>query len=110
MPVNRWHPETGELGVFEHAHEAPADWLSKHPNDPNYIKPELVKDSVVRMERADIVEALNAGGFEFKKNAPTAALYAQFRERLVAHLTETGVEFDPEADARTLLGLVTPEA
>jgi hypothetical protein len=107
FPARMWSPE-GKTDVFHRAEDVPAGWTPYHPNSA----PEAVTGAVevLPMERADIIAALNAGGFEFKKNAPTPALYKQLRARLVEHLTTAGVEFDADADAKTLLGLIPSEA
>lgn len=94
-----------------HRCEGPEDvqegWLDYSPaNAAEAPAPNINEAKPAPMTRDEIIAALNDGGIDFKKNAGTSALYSQLTERVKAHLTESGIAFNPAADTRTLLGLL----
>lgn len=97
-----------------HLCNGPADvdpsWTNYHPNDVEKAAAKAEKAAVVSavMSRDDIVAALNQGGVEFKKNAPTPALYKQLVAALRSELDQRGVQYPADADAPALLALVAP--
>lgn len=123
MPYMFWSPD-GEPRIFENAADAPADYTPYHPNDPERSKTveqkpvaklagsslgEAAKPPtqlVTPLARNAIMAALRRGAIPFRKADTTEALYALLHEKLREHLTAAGVEFAPDADAKTLLGLL----
>src|SRR5581483_9866922 len=104
-PTMAWHPETGENRVFPHPSEVPEGWLDTHPSNASKAAEGGDKNpgDKLPMTRKEIVAALNDGGISFDKQAKTSALYAQLLDAVKSALTEAGVEFDVNADAKVLL-------
>lgn len=100
MTVMLWHPETGEMGVFAAADDAPKSWLDHHPGTAQPVAEETNDD---RLSRDEVIAALQAGGIEFSKNARTASLEKQLRAALA---DELGVNVTDPRATRDLLGAV----
>lgn len=107
FPAMKWHPETGESGIFNSASEVPEGWLDHHPNAKEPIKEkEVVKPTGLPMTKAEIQDALKTGGISAPANASAKSLYDLLVTSLRDHLTEANVTFPETATAPELLALV----
>lgn len=111
-PAMMWHPETGENRIFNSADEVPEGWLDTHPNNKDAAEQRKAAaearnpPATLPLTRAEIVKALGDGGINFNPRAATKALYDQLLGELKKTLTEAGIAYEQEADAKTLLGLL----
>lgn len=79
MTKLRWHPTTGESKVLGDDETAPDGWLDYHPADPAKAPP---KPPEIGMTKAEMTEALKAGGI----TPPTTATAAELAEMLTVAL------------------------
>lgn len=107
-PTMAWDKD-GNSQVFPSAAEIPEGFSDRHPADLAHStlkEPTPPKPNTLPMTKAEIVEALKAGGIEAKPNMGAKALYDLLLTSLRDVLTESQIAFDPEADAPALLKLV----
>jgi hypothetical protein len=89
FPGHRWHPETGEMRVFQKAEDVPARWLDFHPGEPLNAVPadaekriaaentekRVEKPAAIPLSRQQVVADLQRRGVAFQRNATTKVLY-----------------------------------
>lgn len=102
MSKLRWHPETGASQVFSDDETPPDGWLDHHPGDPNKAQP---KPSGVGMTKAEMADALKAGGITPPSTATAAELAEMLTEALVKNLAEREIPYAPDSSLRDMLAL-----
>jgi hypothetical protein len=103
-----WHPTTGEPKIFHDHETVPGDWLDYHPADVAKAPAQTQAPSGEKpMTKAELTEALKAGGIQFN-TSDTAAVLA---EKLVAALRTVldihKVPYDQNDGPRKLLSMVS---
>ena len=110
-----WNPETGEHDIFGPNKTPPPHWIDHHPADtaktgkapaadPGAGNP---VDMSGGLTKAEIAEALKAGGVEFNPSDNKAVLTEQLIVALKHVLTEREIAFDENETAHALLDKVT---
>lgn len=129
MSKIRWNPETGEAVTFADDETPPAHFLPCHPDDPDrdakagstgqfppkqperapkQTEPQKGEDADLSggMSKAEVAEALKAGGVDFDPNAKKADLVEKLIGALKMVLTERGIAYEENETARALLDRV----
>lgn len=119
MPRMRWHPETGENKVFGDDEQHPPEWLDHHPEDPAYAPAAIAEKQEAEglkgppkedlMTKAEVIEALTAGGLEVDGTKGVAALREQLTQALRDNLNSRSISFTLEDGPRRLLALAAGE-
>lgn len=112
-PSMRWHPETGEMAVYNAPHEVPEGWLDTHPNNVSKVKKAekpAAEANLLPMTKAEIVKALTDGGIPFKPQTGAKGLYALLDTALRAHLAAEKIEVPEGANVPALMALANPPA
>jgi len=120
MSKKFWDPETGEGHIFEDDETPPENYLPYHPNDSEKAgsapkrkpksddgagsKPD--NDLSGGMSKAEIADALQAGGIEFNDKDKKEVLTQQLITALKNVLTSRGIAYEENEDAKTLLSKV----
>lgn len=120
MSKMRWNPETGDAVVFADDETPPANFLPCHPDDPARDakvalaalpapkEPERDDADVSGgLTKAEIADALTAGGVEFDAAARKAVLADHLITALKRVLTGRGVAYEENETAKALLDKVT---
>lgn len=111
FPAWRYDPVTREGRVFDTADDVPEGWVDRLGAEGEVVTvkvkggaakaPEPKDDGT--MTRAEIMAALKGGGVDFKVTAKTDELHDLLKGKVMEVLTQRNIEFDADADARTLL-------
>lgn len=111
FPAMFWDPKTKQPKVYQKAHEVPDGHLNAHPDDENAVawvkkvpEPEMV------LKREEIIKELTNGGVQFRSSEATPVLYKRLVESLKKALSESGIKYPADADAKALLELLPPPA
>lgn len=104
FPGWRYHPETGEGGLFEKVEEVPDGWLD-HVQAPGSTAPPA--QDVPVMSRAEIVAALDSGRIAYNAKASTTTLHTLLRDKAGAALRSRGIEFDEATPTSEMVRLLS---
>lgn len=106
FPGLRWDAD-GKAHHCNGPEDCDPSWTDYHPaNKPENKPAPEPKSAPVPLTRAEIVEALEAGGVAYKQNASTKALHDLLVSELRKTLAEHEIEIPDGADAKTLLSLL----
>lgn len=112
FPAHKFHPVTGELKVCNSAADVPEGWIDTHPNNLPKVDPAAADPAAnkagLEMSREEIMGALDEGGIEYSKNAPTTTLYKKLTEAVKKTLLERGIAYDESFNTKQLLELIPP--
>lgn len=110
-----WDPETGARHIFKDGETAPDNFLPHHPDDADKADDapkkaaKADKDLSGGMTKAEIESALQSGGVTYDKQGTKADMLDALIPALWNALEASGVEFDADATAPELLGLLKGE-
>lgn len=104
MTKLRWHPTTGESKVYGDDETPPDGWLDFHPADPAKAPP---KPPEIGMTKAEMTDALKAGGIAAPATATAAELAGLLTTALVNNLTMRKIDFPADATVKELFDLAS---
>lgn len=112
FPAWYYNPTTLEGQIFETADTVPDGWVDRLDGEPTSIgsklkAPKPATEPVVGgMSRKDMMEALKAGGIEFKVNMKNEELHDLLKGKVMEVLAQRQIAFNADADVRDLLKLL----
>lgn len=111
FPAMFWDPKTGKPKVYQKVEDVPEGHLSAHPDDEAAVAHVAVKPEYERvLSRTEIIKELQNGGVQHRATEGTEVLYKRLVDSLKKALTEGGIKFPADADAKALLKLLPPPA